>query len=174
MYQPKEFTFTLPIRPKAVQSTRFAHGHSFVDKKTKEWKRDVGALMRPFKPDVPSKMPFEVIRAVYTFKWPKTMTKKARKAIDEALANGEDIPYLSTPDLSDNINKGLADMITEVGFWEDDHQLWRVAPGCEVKKVYGDTDSISITIRETPFVTLVNGKKAYECLGAESDSAQPD
>ena len=37
-YTPKTFTFDIPIRAKAVQSTRFARGHSFVDAKTKKWK----------------------------------------------------------------------------------------------------------------------------------------
>lgn len=38
-YTPKTFTFDIPIRAKAVQSTRFARGHSFVDAKTKNGKR---------------------------------------------------------------------------------------------------------------------------------------
>lgn len=164
MYIPKEYIFTIPVRPKAVQSTRFAQGHTFVDRKTKKWKACAEACMEPWKPEVPSKLPFEVFKAIYQFKWPATMTKKAKAAIKEAQDRGEDIPYLNTPDLSDNINKGVADTITKMGFWEDDKQLWRVAKDAEIRKVYGDTDSITIGIRETPYVMTVKGKTAYELV----------
>lgn len=164
MYEPKTFELTLPIRPKAVQSTRFGRGFTYVDPKTRAWKNAVAEMMAPSKPEVPSPYPFEVVEAIYTFALPKTMTKKARKRIEEALEKGEDIACMAKPDLDSNINKGLCDMLTEVGFWKDDKQLWRVAENAVIKKVYGKEDSIKIKIRETPFVLMPSGKTAYEEL----------
>lgn len=158
--EAREFLVEIPIRPKAVQSTRFNGSYSYVDPKVKKWKTEASRwveLKKPYYPDLPLKLPCEVIKAVYTFAWPKTMTKKARKAIAEY---GGDVPYISPPDLSDNINKGICDVLTACGIWEDDKLLWRVAPEAEIKKVYGDQDSILIHIRETPEVMLVNGKYA--------------
>lgn len=161
-YTPKVFEFELPIRVKAVQSTRFGRGFTYVDPKTRAWKNAVSEMLQPFIPEIPSPYPCEVIEAVYTFALPKTMTKKARQRIEKALEDGEDIAYISKPDLDSNINKGLCDLLTELGFWEDDKHLWRVAENATIKKVYGKTDSIKIKIRETPFVLLANGKTAYE------------
>lgn len=165
MYEPKTFTFEIPIRPKAVQSTRFNGRYSYVDPKVKKWKEQLASFIRFKKPEIPSKMPFEVVEAVYTFKLPKSISKKAMKKIQEAWDKGEDVAYVSTPDLSDNINKGVADVLTAEGIWEDDKHLWRVAKDAVIKKVYGLHDSIKITIRETPDVLLSNGKTALEEYG---------
>lgn len=156
--EARTFSFVIPIRPKAVQSTRFKGKFSYVDPKVRKWKAAVTPFVNQAKPEVPSNMPFEVVEAIYTFKLPESLTKKARKAIEEAWDRGEDIPYLSTPDLTDNIHKGISDVITACGIWEDDKQVWRVAPDAVIKKVYGKADSIKITVRETPNVTLVTGK----------------
>lgn len=162
MYEPKTFTFEIPVRPKAVQSTRFANGHSFVDSKTKKWKAAVRPFIEMKAPSVPSPLPFEVVEAIYTFELPKSLTKKARRAIEAAWERGEDVAYISTPDLDSNINKGLSDLLTDSGIWEDDRRMWRVAPNAVIKKVYGKRDAIRITVRETPFVLLNNGKTALE------------
>lgn len=99
---------------------------------------------------------------MYTFKLPQSLTKKARTRIEEAWARGEDVAYISTPDLDSNINKGLSDLLTDMGVWADDRRMWRVAKDAVIKKVYGKVDSIRITVRETPFVLLSNGKTALE------------
>ena len=169
MYEPKTFSFWIPIRPKAVQSTRFGRGFTYVDKKTKEWKANVAEVLKLGAPEVPSKMPFEVVEAIYTFKLPKTMPKKRRQAIEAAMQRGEDIAYIDTPDLDSNINKGLSDLLTDVGIWEDDRRLWRVAPGAVIKKVYGKVDCIKITVRETPDVMLASGKTALEEFGVPDE-----
>lgn len=155
----------VPLRPKAVQSTRFTGNYSYVDPKVRKWKAAVTPYVEFYKPEVPSNMPFEVVEAVYTFKLPKSLPKKTLKKIEEAWGKGQDVPYLSTPDLTDNINKGMSDVITACGIWADDKLLWRVAEGATIKKVYGKEDSIRITIRETPNVLLVNGKTAEEEFG---------
>lgn len=165
-YVPKEFTFFIPVRPKAVQSTRFGRGFTYVDAKTKAWKKQVLDFIKPCAPEIPSKLPFEVVEAVYMFRLPKTMTKKCRKKLEEAMAKGEDIAYIDTPDLDSNINKGISDLLTDAGVWADDRRLWRIAPGAVVKKVYGDADCIRIKVRETPFVLLSNGKTALEEFGS--------
>lgn len=159
---PRTFTFEIPIRPKAVQSARFKGKFSYVDPKVRKWKASVTPYIEFYKPDFPSEMPFEVVEAIYTFKLPESLSKKTRKKIEEAWERGEDIPYVSTPDLTDNIHKGISDVITACGIWADDKQLWRVATGAVIKKVYGKQDSIRITIRETPDVLLVTGKTAEE------------
>lgn len=158
----------VPLRPKAVQSTRFTGNYSYVDPKVRKWKAAVTPYVEFYKPEVPSNMPFEVVEAVYTFKLPKSLPKKTLKKIEEAWSKGEDVPYLSTPDLTDNINKGMSDVITACGIWADDKLLWRVAEGATIKKVYGKEDSIKITIRETPNVLLVNGKTAEEEFGGSA------
>ena len=159
--EARTFTFIIPLRPKAVQSTRFA-GHSYVDPKVRKWKKAVAEYIKNSAPETPSPMPFEVVEAIYMFRFPKAMTKKAQNKVKEAMSRGEYIPYLSTPDLTDNIHKGLSDVITACGIWVDDSCVWRVAPDAKVMKVYGDTDCIKITVRETPNVTLVTGKTAAE------------
>ena len=158
----RTFTFEIPIRPKAVQSTRFTGNFSYVDPKVKKWKAAVTPYVAFYKPEVPSKMPFEIVEAVYTFKIPKSTPKKVLKKIEEEWAAGRDVPYLSTPDLTDNIHKGVSDVITASGIWEDDKLVWRVAPEAVIKKVYGKQDSIRITIRETPDVLLIDGSRAEE------------
>lgn len=165
IYQPKTFTFEIPFRAKAVQSTRFARGHTFVDKKTKEWKKAVAECLKQNKPDIPSPFPFEVVEAIYTFKIPSSLSKKARARIEAAWERGEDVAYITTPDLDSNINKGLSDMLTEVGIWVDDRRMWRVAKEAVIKKVYGKSDHIRITVRETPDVLLGTGKTALETFG---------
>jgi Holliday junction resolvase RusA-like endonuclease len=162
MYEPKTFEIFIPIRAKAVQSTRFGRGFTYVDPKTRAWKNAVAEIIKPHIAEVPSPYPFEVVEAIYTFALPKTMTKKARTRIEDALEKGEDIAYISKPDLDSNINKGLCDLLTEVGLWSDDKHLWRVAEGAIIKKVYGKQDSIKLKLRETPFVLLASGKTAYE------------
>lgn len=171
-YIPKTFTFNIPIRPKAVQSTRFARGHSFVDAKTKKWKAAVKEVLKLNIPETPSPFPFEVVEAVYTFQLPKSLTKKARKRIEEAWERGEDVAYINTPDLDSNINKGLSDLLTDVGLWEDDRRMWRIAKDAVVKKVYGKTDGIRLTVRETPFVMLGTGKTAMEEFGGHLGAAE--
>lgn len=171
MYEPKEFTFVIPIRAKAVQSTRFARGHTFVDSKTKKWKNAVKECLKVRAPEIPSKFPFEVVEAIYTFKLPVSLTKKAKKRIEEAWEKGEDVAYITTPDLDSNIHKGLSDLLTDVGVWEDDRRLWRVAPGAVIKKVYGKVDSIRIKVRETPYVLLSNGKTALEHYGIPTEKS---
>ena len=160
--EPREFTFKVPLRPKAVQSTRFTGNYSYVDPKVRRWKKAVEPYVATFAPQTPSTLPFEVVRAVYTFKLPKSTPKKILKKIEEAWAAGKDVPYLSPPDLTDNLHKGMSDVITACGIWADDKQVWRVAPGAEIKKVYGREDSILITVRETPDVLLISGKTAEE------------
>ena len=161
-YQPKTFKVIIPLRAKAVQSARFANGHSYVDPKVRAWKKEVSRYVEEAKKASIISMPCEVVKAIYTFALPKSLTKKAKKAIDEARSKGEDICYLSPPDLDSNANKGLSDVLTACGVWLDDKFLWRVAEGAVIKKVYGDIDQIELEIRETPFVMMANGKTVYE------------
>lgn len=164
MEEPKTYSFMIPMRPKAVQSTRFST-HSYVDPKVRKWKKAVGEYISKYVPVSPSPMPFEVVEAVYMFRLPKSISKKTKKKIEEAWDRGEQIPYLAKPDLSDNIHKGISDVLTACGVWTDDSCLWRVAPDAKIMKVYGPIDCIKITIRETPDVLLINGKTARETYG---------
>lgn len=164
MEEAKTFSFIIPLRPKAVQSTRFST-HSYVDPKVKKWKKAVAEYIAKYAPSSPSKMPFEVVEAVYMFRIPKNITKKVKKKIEEIWEQGGVIPYLSKPDLSDNIHKGLSDVLTSCGIWEDDSCIWRVAPDAKIMKIYGPIDCIKITIRETPDIILINGKTARETYG---------
>lgn len=161
----RTFTFKIPIRPKAVQSTRFTGNYSYVDPKVKKWKAAVTPYVEFYKPESPSQMPFEIVEAIYTFKLPKSLSKKVLKKVEEEWAAGRDVPYLSTPDLTDNIHKGISDVITACQIWVDDKQVWRVAPDAVIKKVYGKEDFIQVTVRETPDVLLIDGRTAEEAYG---------
>jgi Holliday junction resolvase RusA-like endonuclease len=52
-------------------------------------------------------------------------------------------PYLARPD-TDNLDKGLKDVMTELGWWKDDAQVFSE----HVTKVYGRVPGIRIDIEE--------------------------
>jgi len=52
-------------------------------------------------------------------------------------------PYVEKPD-TDNLQKGLKDVMTELGWWVDDKQVWAEA----VAKIYSRVPGIRIDIEE--------------------------
>ena len=140
----------IPVRPKAVQSVRGAHGHFYVDPKVRKWKASITPYIdKACEGKPPSKMPIRVLYMRYVYKLPQS----APKHLVEFVRAGGRVPYL-TSDLTDNISKGLID-VCKGRVFEDDSQIWDI---CNSTKQYGIDDHIELGFETTPDVTLVNGR----------------
>ena len=143
---PRHWQIYIPIRPKAVQSSRGDRGGFHVDPKVRKWKEAI----RPFiekacKGEPASTLPIKVVALRYYYKLPKS----AKKAAREYLAAGGIIPYLAPADITDNLNKGVIDVCKGLVF-EDDAQIWLIEG--VVTKQYGLEDHIELEFVETPGV----------------------
>ncbi len=156
MNEPRSWRIYIPVRPKAVQSSRGDRGHFHVDPKVRRWK----ASIRPYIEQAcggqpPSKLPIRVVALRYYYRLPKSAKKKA---VDHIQAGGI-IPYLAPADITDNLNKGVIDVCKGLVF-EDDAQIWMIDG--VVTKQYAEEDHIELEFEETPDVLLINGKLASE------------
>jgi Holliday junction resolvase RusA-like endonuclease len=156
MNDPRSWTIRIPVRPKAVQSTRGGRGHYHADPKVTRWKDAI----RPYIEnacggEAPSRLPIKVRALRYYYRLPKT----AKKNVIEYVRNGGVIPYLAPADITDNLNKGVIDVCKGFVF-EDDAQIWLI-DGI-VTKQHALDDHIELEFEETPDVILINGRPASE------------
>ena len=156
MTEPHSWHVVIPIRPKAVQSSRGDRGHFHVDPKVRRWKEAIRPYIvqacggRPA-----SKLPIQVVGLRYYYRLPKA----AKKSVVKYVQDGGVIPYLAPADITDNLNKGVIDVCKGLVF-EDDAQIWLIEG--VVTKQYALEDRIELDFIETPDVMLIDGKLASE------------
>jgi len=156
MNEPRSWHIYIPVRPKAVQSTRGGRGHYHADPKVVRWKEAIRPyIVQACGGQAPSKLPIKVCGLRYFYRLPKT----AKKSVVEYVRNGGRIPYLAPADITDNLNKGVIDVCKGLVF-EDDAQIWIIEG--TVSKQYALDDHIELDFVETPDVVLINGKPARE------------
>ncbi len=83
----------------------------FTKRPVREAEGFLAALLSMHAPDVPYSGPV-ALEARWTFPFRKSERRSVVKA-------GVDVPHVSRPDL-DNLEKGLLDVMTRLGFWTDD------------------------------------------------------
>lgn len=126
-------SFTLPVKPKAVQSVRFGKGFAYQPAAVRDFKATVRVFAyeqvmkllarqnyyrkSPALPLFPRPFPLE-LRLGFHFPLPQRATKAQRQKV----WNGTHICCTRRPDLTDNLCKGLCDALTGV-LWEDDAQI---------------------------------------------------
>jgi len=158
MNEPRSWNIYIPVRPKAVQSSRSGRGHFHADPKVTAWKNAIRPyIVQACGGQPPSKLPIRVVALRYFYKLPKAARKNAIKVVQE----GGIVPYLAPADITDNLNKGVIDVCKGLVF-EDDAQIW-IIDGV-VTKQYALDDHMELEFVETPDVVLVNGKPAFESL----------
>lgn len=156
MNEPRSWHIYIPIRPKAVQSSRGDRGHFHVDPKVRRWKEAIRPyIVQACGGQPPSKRPIQVVALRYYYRLPKSAKKSVIKYVQE----GGIIPYLAPADITDNLNKGVIDVCKGLVF-EDDAQIWLI--NGEVTKQYAMEDHIELEFIETPDVQLIDGKLASE------------
>ena len=145
MAEPRHWQIYIPIRPKAVQSSRGDRGRFHVDPKTRKWKDAIRPFIeRACLGTKPSTLPIRAVALRYYYRLPTSAKKAARKYLEE----GGIIPYLAPADLTDNLSKGVIDVCKGLVF-EDDSQIWHIA---DAVKLYGIEDHIELEFEETPEV----------------------
>ena len=87
------------------------------------------------------------------------LPKSAKKSVIKYVQEGGIIPYLTVPDITDNLNKGVIDVCKGLVF-EDDSKIW-IMDGC-VTKQYALEDRIELEFEETPDVMTIDGILASE------------
>lgn len=143
----------IPVRPKAVQSVRFGRTCFYQDPKIRKWKLTIlPYIQRACTDRLPSDKPIVITSLRYSFKLPQLAPKALRTFVEQ----GGTLPYIGKADITDNLAKGLIDTCKGLVF-VDDRQIWRM---CNVEKVYGQFDGISVTFEETTDTLLVGGKKS--------------
>lgn len=147
----RRWKIVIPVRPKAVQSSRGDRGHFHVDPQVRRWKDSIRPFIQAASTGVPSKLPIRAVALRYFYRLPKT----TKKSVLAYVQNGGSIPYLAPADLTDNLSKGVIDVCKGIIF-EDDSQIWQIA--CS-EKLYGLDDHIELEFEETPEVMLITGKQ---------------
>lgn len=125
----------IPGPPVAKGRPRFGKGNAYTPKKTAEYERTGGWLV---KQAMQGRKPFEgpvCVQATYWMPVPRSWSKKRR---ERALAGLE--KHTSKPDL-DNLQKLTLDMLNKIAF-ADDAQVVEM----EVAKKYGREPHAAITI----------------------------
>ena len=156
--EARQWNIIIPIRPKAVQSTRGDRGGFHVDPKVRKWKNSILPYIKAAAPAEPSPLPIWLKRVRYVYKVPKD----TRKSVLRYLEAGGEIPYMVAGDLTDNLAKGLVDCCKGLIFTDDKNIVWMD----NARKVYGLSDRIEITFEELPGLMLVDGTMA----GGTADS----
>lgn len=147
----RTWKISIPVRPKAVQSSRGDRGRFHVDPKVRRWKESILPYILAACGDTkPSRLPIKA-RMRYYYRLPKTARKKAA----EYVKAGGTIPYLAPADLTDNLSKGVID-VCKGHVFEDDSQIWIIDGAI---KAYDTVDHIELEFEETPDVLLINGKE---------------
>ena len=111
-------------------------GQMFIGKmdKAKSVREELMALFRPYVPKNPYRKPVRVV-----IEWGYPYLKSVRKR-----DIGKLIPCITRPDC-DNLEKGLFDIMTRMGFWVDDAIVWDV----RFRKFYTEEAGIGVEIEET-------------------------
>lgn len=146
----RRWKISIPIRPKAVQSSRGDRGHFHVDAKVRRWKDSIRPYIQAAANGAPSKLPIRAVALRYFYRLPKATNKRMVAYVQD----GGLVPYLAPADLTDNLSKGVIDVCKGIIF-EDDSQIWQMT---ETEKLYGLTDHMELEFEETPEVMLINGK----------------
>jgi len=133
-------TFFIPCNPPtatAQQKGAFAMrdgGVRFFKKaKVKQAENSLYALLLPHRPESPMKGPLTLVVGFH-FPWRKSESKRRMKEFAA-------YPIETRPDV-DNIYKALGDVMTTLGFWNDDGQISSLC----VHKLYSDKPGISINL----------------------------
>lgn len=150
--EARQWNIVIPVRPKAVQSTRGDRGHFHVDPKVRAWKKSILPYIAAVAPAEPSPLPIWLKRVRYVYQVPKSISKRALQFIE---AGGE-VPYMVAGDLTDNLAKGLIDCCSGLIF-TDDKNIVRMD---NARKIYGLSDRIEITFEELPGILLADGTMA--------------
>ena len=104
----------------------------FANSKAKKWEGEMLTLFAPHAPEVTPDCPVTV-SCVWVFPWRKAEAKKNR-------ARGL-LPKDTKSDL-DNLWKGVGDVLTRLGFYKDDSQIYDL----RLKKFWGDDAGIGIKV----------------------------
>jgi len=156
MTEPRSWHISIPVRPKAVQSTRGGRGHYHADPKVVRWKNAIRPyIVQACGGQAPSRLPIKVLALKYFYRLPKN----TKKSVIDYVRNGGIIPYLAPADITDNLNKGVIDVCKGLVF-EDDAQIWII--NGSITKQYDLEDHIELEFIETPDVILINGRPASE------------
>jgi len=130
-----------PGVPKAVQSFRYTFGgRRYQPKEVIVWKKGIKTLAKsqyqgkPIHKNIPLEMDI-----VYEFLLPKS----AKKAAREAVARGELIPKITKPDVTDNLNKGLADALAGI-IYQQDQQVF----DCHPRKWLSNRNMTTVIVRQ--------------------------
>lgn len=120
----------------ATRIFKTKEGRMFIGKtdKAKSVKQELMALLMPYVPEKPFDKPLKV-----TIEWGYPYLKTVRKR-----DLGKLIPATTRPDI-DNLEKGLFDILTRLGFWVDDSIVWDL----RFRKFYSDVAGIGIKIEES-------------------------
>lgn len=149
MTKARHWLIEIPVRPKAVQSSRGARGHFHVDPKVRKWKDSIRPYIMAACSGQPSTLPIRAVRLWYFYRLPKSAKKKLVSFVEA----GGVIPYLAPADLTDNLSKGVIDVCKGIVF-EDDSQIWQIK---DVRKLYDKTDHMLLEFEETPDIPTIDG-----------------
>jgi Holliday junction resolvase RusA-like endonuclease len=105
----------------------------FKKKKAKQAENTWFALLQPHAPAQPMTGPLTLVVRL-TYPWRKTEKKKRTTAFSS-------YPIETRPDI-DNVFKMMADVMTTLGYWQDDSQIAALTLG----KYYGDKPGIALTL----------------------------
>ena len=131
---------SFPFKAEPKQSARFGKYGVYKDPKVKKYEQKLKLIAMKQLKDQPKILKGAVYYdAVYTFLPPKSSPKWVLKAIEE----GKTVYKSTKPDLTDNLNKGIIDVVTPL-FMNNDSQISH----CTIKKVYGKKESIIASFYE--------------------------
>ena len=147
--EARRWDIVIPVRPKAVQSTRFGRRGCHVDKHVIEWKNKIRPYIEEQAGGPPSKLPIRVTRIRYIYQIPQ----KTPAAVIRFMEAGGEVPYISAGDLADNLNKGVMDVCTGIIF-VDDSQIVQVD---NARKLYGFEDRIELSFEELYGCMMADG-----------------
>ena len=106
----------------------------FASSKAKKWENELLTLFAPHAPKLVPDCPV-MVSCVWVFPWRKSETKKNR-------ARGL-LPKDTKSD-ADNLWKGIGDVLTRLGFYKDDSQIYDL----QLKKFWGNDTGIGIVVKE--------------------------
>lgn len=106
----------------------------FTKQKVRDAEDFLAAMLAPHAPDDPLVGPL-FFQARWCFPYRKSEKKSVTKV-------GREVPHTTRPDL-DNLEKNLLDVLTRLGFWEDDAQVYTKSTA----KVWGPSPYLAIAIK---------------------------
>jgi|BioPla2DNA2_1021312.scaffolds.fasta_scaffold01400_18 Holliday junction resolvase RusA-like endonuclease len=137
----RKWIIDIPVRPKAVQSTRFDGRSTYVDPKVVAWKKSIIPYIEKAVNGPPSEKIIKIVRATYKFKYPKSFSKAKIKRIEE----GSLEKYREGGGDLENLGKGVYDCMQK-RIYKNDGQV------CEyngiIQKIYAPEDGIYMELEE--------------------------